>query len=223
MSVGKPEYQFPEFVNNPEPRCPVILLLDTSGSMGGEPIGQLNKGIKVFKREAQKDAIASLRIEVSIITFGQTVDIVQDFVTIDEFTPPVLQANGDTPMGQAIGCALNLLEDRKEAYKNNGMQYYQPWVFLITDGAPTDSWQKASQRLQELEKAQRLSFFAVAVEGADMNTLQKISLRPPVILKGLDFNNMFIWLSQSMSRVSSAKVSSGMTDLPPLTWAKVPN
>jgi uncharacterized protein YegL len=168
--------------------------------------------------------LASLRIEVSLISFGGVVNIAQDFVTIDRFTPPQLVASGQTPMGEAITRAIDLLEDRKATYRSNGIQYYRPWLFMITDGAPTDSWQEPARRLREAEDSRKLSFFAVAVQGANLKTLKQIApaTRPPVVLKGLEFKEMFIWLSQSMSRVSSNKVDGGMQDLPPIGWAQAP-
>ena len=106
----------PEFVENPEPRCPVILLCDTSGSMWGEPINALNEGLAAFQKDVYRDEIASLRVEVALVTFGP-VRLAQDFVTIDNFTSPRLTADGVTPMGEAIEYALDLLEKRKETYK----------------------------------------------------------------------------------------------------------
>lgn len=194
----------PEFVDNPENRCPVILLLDTSASMSGIPIQELNRRIAVFKEDVLRDEQASLSVEVAIIKFGGSVNLLQDFVTIDNFKTPVMEANGDTPMGQAIEYALDLLETRKATYKENHIQYYRPWVFLITDGAPTDNWQLAAQKLREAEESRRLLFFAVGVEGADFNTLKQIAPpnRPPVQLNGLDFRSLFVWLSSSMKRIS---------------------
>ncbi|MGM3307926.1 vWA domain-containing protein [Anabaena sp. WFMT] len=211
----------PEFVENPENRCPVILLLDTSGSMSGQPIQELNRGLAAFKEDVLKDAQASLSVEVAIVTFAP-VRLMQDFVTIDNFTAPKLEAEGVTPMGEAIEYALDLLETRKQTYKDNGILYYRPWVFLITDGAPTDYWQSAAQRVREAEEQRRMLFFTVGVQGADMNKLREIAPpeRPPVMLNGLDFRSLFVWLSTSMKRVSSGKVGAAVA-LPPVGWGQI--
>jgi len=214
-----------EFVKNPEPRCPVVLLLDTSGSMSGSPINALNEGVAALKKDVERDEKASLRVEVAIITFGGLVETVQNFVTIDQFIPRGLTANGNTPMGTAIEQALDLVEDRKQTYKMNAIQYYRPWVFLITDGAPTDGdrWKKAAQRLRQAETDRKLSFFTVGVENADMTVLAQIAppTTPPVKLDGLRFQALFNWLSASMTRVSASEVGEGMISLPPIDgWAQ---
>jgi uncharacterized protein YegL len=127
-----------------------------------------------------------------------------------------------TPMGEAIEYALDLLEKRKATYRENGIQYYRPWIFMITDGAPTDSWGKAARRLREAELDNKLLFFAVGVEGADMDTLNHVvpPSRPAVRLNGLDFRSLFIWLSSSMKRVSSGKVGEVIV-LPPVGWGQI--
>ncbi|MBE9222621.1 VWA domain-containing protein [Cyanobacterium stanieri LEGE 03274] len=217
MPVG-----LPEFADNTENRCPVILLLDTSASMSGEPIRQLNMGISDFKGNLLEDTQATLSVELSIITFGQIVNVIQNFTSVDEFTPPTLQTSGTTPMGEAINSALDLLEERKMIYKDNGIPYYRPWIFLITDGAPTDDWQMAAQRLHQKDAEGGCLFFAVGVEGADMNTLTQIAPpnRPPALLSGLNFRELFVWLSSSMKRVSGGKVGEAIA-LPPVGWAQI--
>jgi uncharacterized protein YegL len=216
MPVG-----LPEFVENPENRCPVILLLDTSTSMTGQPIQELNRGVGVFKEDIQRDTKAALSVEVAIVGFGP-VRLIQDFTTMEEFTPPHLEADGFTPMGEAIEYAIDLLETRKAVYKENGIQYYRPWIFVITDGAPTDDWHNAAQRVRGGEADRKFCFFAVGVEGADMNTLKQIAPpeRPPVLLNGLDFQPLFVWLSTSMKRVSSGKVGEVLA-LPPVGWGQI--
>ena len=210
-----------EFIENQENRCPVVLLLDTSGSMDGEPIKALNDGIKTFQQDVMRDTQAMLSVETAIVTFGNGgVKTVQEFVGIDQFTPPILTAGGLTPMGSAIELALDLIEDRKAIYKSHGIQYYRPWVFLITDGAPTDEWKQAVQRVKQAETENRVLFFSVGVQGADMAKLKQISNNPPVLLNGLDFRDLFQWLSSSMKRVSGSKVGEAIA-LPPVNWGQI--
>src|SRR5687768_17632294 len=97
-----------EFLNA-DPRCACVLLLDTSGSMGGEPVAALNAGLQMFQQELQGDTLASRRVEIAIVTFGSGgVQTAQDFVTAGHFSAPHLQAGGDTPMGAAIHLGLDM-------------------------------------------------------------------------------------------------------------------
>ncbi|MBC7529682.1 MAG: VWA domain-containing protein [Chthonomonadaceae bacterium] len=213
-----------EFAENPEPRCPCVLLLDTSGSMQGEPIKALNEGLKTFRDTLIKDPLASRRVEVAVISFNNDIRVVQDFVTVDQFEPPTLAAMGMTHMGSAIHKALDLLQTRKAQYRTNGVAYYRPWVFLITDGAPQGEDDsivaQATQRLADDEQSKRVAFFAVGVENADMDSLSKIAVRAPVKLIGLNFVEMFVWLSASMQRVSQSQVDDQVA-LPPPGWGQV--
>lgn len=218
QSYGTPSTQpfgfADEFADNPEPRCPCVLLLDTSGSMQGEPIDQLNAGIAHFKNELMRDSLAMKRVEVAIITFGP-VQLQGRFVTADSFQPPHLHVTGDTPMGGAITEALRVIEERKRDYQLAGQSYYRPWVFMITDGGPTDEWQNAARDLRQAVDQKKLAFFAVAVEGADLDRLTQISPRKPLRLKGLAFRELFSWLSNSLGAVSRSSPSQEMLALPP--------
>jgi uncharacterized protein YegL len=196
-----------EFALNPDPRCPCILLLDTSSSMNGEPINALNQGLQTFQADLSQDPLAQRRVEIAIVTFGNGgVQTLQDFVTVNQLQVPSLSASGNTPMGEAINRAMDMLHERKRQYKENAISYYRPWLFMITDGVPTDRWQDASQRIREEESAKELAFFAVGVGHADLSTLSQIVVRKPVMLQGLKFNELFLWLSRSQKRVSASKV-----------------
>lgn len=210
----------PEYAKNTDPRCPVVLLLDTSDSMSGQPIEELNRGLVTFQQELSQDDLAARRVQVAIVTFDSYVSVVQDFVDFDQFNPPHLSATGTTAMGQGIETALNLIESHKQILKDNDIDYYRPWLLMITDGAPTDSWQNAAQMLAQFYANKKVVFFAVAVQGADMNTLSQIvppGSIPPQQLKGLAFKQLFTWLSKSMGAVSRSRGSGGQVALPPVT------
>ncbi len=215
----------PEFVDNPEPRCPCVLVLDTSGSMKDEkkvtqsispvqrlwndaspsgvvrPIDELNNGLVAFRDELMADELAVKRVEISLLTFGP-VRRLTEFQTPDVFRPPRLNAEGDTPMGAAIERAIELVNDRKNSYKQNGISYYRPWIFLISDGEPTDNWQRAAEMVRKGEQSKSFAFFSVGVEGANFDVMGRISERQPLRLDGLRFQEMFMWLSSSLSSVS---------------------
>lgn len=216
-------FSFAEFAENPEPRCPCVLVLDTSGSMAGEPINELNMGLLNLKEELIMDSLAAKRVEIAILTFGP-VRLEADFQTADNYHPPSLVANGDTPMGAAVTKAIDMVEKRKDEYKRAGITYYRPWIFLISDGEPTDptqQWQKAAMEAQNGDDMGKFLFFAVGVAGAKMDVLSDFSSRPPLKLQGLRFRDLFLWLSKSLRSVSYSQVGDKIA-LPPVSgWAEV--
>lgn len=207
------------FAENAEPRCPCVLVLDTSGSMQGRAIAELNAGLLQFHDELASDPQALKRVEVAIVTFGP-VQTVIDFTVADQFNPPSLHASGQTPMGEAIQRAIGLVEDRKATYRRNGIDYFRPWIFLVTDGAPTDSWSQAAEAVRAGEAANKFMFFAVAVEDGDLTVLQQIATRPPLKLSGLRFRDLFSWLSKSLKSVAHSQLGEKVPLSPP-GWAEI--
>lgn len=190
-----------DFALNPEPRCPCLLLLDVSGSMAGPPIAELNAALKGFREELLADELAAKRVEVGCITFGP-VEVATGFEPAALFQPPWLRAGGETPMGEAILRATDLVRERKQEYRANGIPFYRPWIVLLSDGAPTDAWAEATARVHDGEASRSFAFFAVGVKNASMDVLRQISVREPLRLAELRFRSLFQWLSNSMKSVS---------------------
>jgi uncharacterized protein YegL len=228
-----------EFQTNPERRCPVVLVLDTSGSMQGEGIRQVNEGLQRLERDLKADVLASLRVEIAIVAFGGKVAVVdvkegtsasitptasQAFVTADAFQAPTLQANGDTPMGAAVKQGLGLLRERKEQYKQAGIPYFRPWLFLISDGQPTDKeWEAAASDARIEESLHGVLMWPVGVDAADMAKLAQFSSeRAPLRLSGIsDFGSLFQWLSSSLAAVANSRPGQ-QVELPPVSgWAAI--
>ena len=201
---------------NADRRCPTVLLLDVSGSMSGPPLAELQAGLTQYIDEVAADSLAKRRLEIAIITFGGKVQIAQEFATPERILIPTLNATGDTPMGQAIVTGLNLLKERRIELSRQAVPQYKPWVFLITDGGPTDDgsemWHEAIRRLRD-SRTNNAQFFAVAVEGANLDKLQQLceetrpsseASRPPLKLQGIRFRDLFKWISQSQKAITQS-------------------
>lgn len=201
---------FDDLVDNPTPRVPVSLCLDCSGSMRNDPIKELNEGVASFYSAIYNDEIARYSAEVSIVTFGPA-KIEAEFQTLDQNNrPPILSADGLTPMGDAVKLSLDSLEKRKEEYRRNGVDYYQPWLVLMTDGRPEGDTPGVLDaqiaRVQKMVEERKLTVFPIGIgPHADMATLARFSPnRPPLRLQGLKFEEFFAWLSKSVSKVSQS-------------------
>ena len=199
-------------VTNPAPRCPVILLLDTSGSMSGQPLKELQGGLEQFLRETSDDETASMSVELEIISFGGSVEIEADFAPVCDIAdmPPMLSADGSTPLGEALRLADSELKARRRLYKQKGIASYKPWIVLMTDGCPNDDYESAAASMKRLGDEGKLQYIGIGIgEDADFGTLQKIlPERPgPVKLKGLCFKEFFKWLTDSLKSVSASSVA----------------
>ncbi|AFI04630.1 vWA domain-containing protein [Helicobacter cetorum] len=208
---------------NPNTRVPVCLCLDISSSMSGAPIDELNKGVQEFYKAINDDDDAKDSAEVCIVTFNSSTQVLEPFSSIKgNFTPPTLYASGMTAMGAGVELALNELEKRKAYYKSNGIDYYQPFMVLMTDGEPTDYINQATQKTCDLEAQKKLTILPIGIGGANMQILGQFSqLRQPMKLHGLDFKAFFQWLSKSVSVVSSSTAGNAVNLPNPSGWGSV--
>ena len=220
--------------DNRDPRVACMLLLDTSGSMSGQPITELNAGYAALRTGLNEDPLARKRAEIGVVTFGGSARIAVPFSEARDLEGTTFSPGGGTPMGAALDLGLDQVISRKQTYKDAGLEYFRPWLMIITDGAPTDgaAFTQAAARAKEFEAKKGVAIFPIGVQGADMNVLSEISAREPLQLAGLQFVELFLWLSASLGAVSQSKPGASDEEiagneaaeqipLPAPTWAHV--
>jgi len=207
-----------DFGTSTKRRLPICFALDTSGSMMGNPIKQLNMGLQNFLASIKANDDTRSSTDIAIITFGSSVDIVMPFgkISKDKSLPEISASTTLTPIGEGILTALELLNMRKQGYKEMGIKYFQPWLVVITDGAPQGPNAMANMELaikacNELESQDKLVVFNIGVgSGVDFDILKRLSVKreEPISVNSADFGKLFEFLGSS----SSSIVSSGMND-----------
>ena len=218
---------------NPHARIAICLCLDTSSSMEGHAINELNAGIRSFIKTISESGAAKYAADIAIVTFGNGgAQCVQNFAQVYDNDSnlknfPSLKAGGKTLMGEAVNIALDMIESRRLDYKSVGIQHYHPWLILMSDGISTGNVKeldRAAERACKLVNDNKLVVFPIVI-GHDsgetgVKSLARFSPKAePKRLVGLNFKEFFVWLSESTEKVSTEQKASGSsafdyTDLP---------
>lgn len=204
-----------DIMNPGEKHIACILLVDTSGSMIYDgAIDELNAGLKAFGEALKNDSKASGCADVAVISFNNTVELVQDFCPGDEYKAPTLRASGATALNEALITAMDMLEERKELYRELGIDYWRPWMFVLTDGIATDKIYDgaAHQRISEaLDQGKpKFNFFPMGIGRANIEYLKSYTKDGKgMVLKASqdNFKDAFVWLSNSIIEVSNSNPS----------------
>ena len=139
---------------------PVLLLLDVSTSMGGDKIEQLNQSVREMIDSFSSNETSEIEIQVSIITFGQSVDLYMPFTSASDIDWKPLSISGCTPMGTAFRMAKDMIEDTDATPK----RAYRPTIILVSDGMPTDQWKAALDNLINSGRSSKCDRMAVAIQ-----------------------------------------------------------
>ena len=215
-------YDQAEFADNPESRCSIVMIVDNSGSMYGEKIATVNRALVKFRDIIQGDSVTALRADVALVAASDRPWVVQDFISGADFQPPVLEIEPAEYYSKGINLALDIMEARKQSYRDGGVAYYRSLAYFLGDGFPTiDTPRELNQvsgRLFQMEENRSVAFFpfGVGIGGmCDMEMLNKLGPRPAKLLTNLEqLEGSIQWLAHSAAAVSQSQPGDSLR-LPP--------
>ena len=191
-------------------RLPVYLLLDTSGSMTGEPIEAVKNGVQMMVHSLRQNPQAIETAFVSIITFDSEAKQLIPLTDLASFQTVDLQAAGTTALGAALSLLANKLENEVTKTTLEQKGDWKPIVFIMTDGVPTDDWQAGFQKLKAVKKG--LIVGCAAGNNADDKVLKEIADQV-VRLSNTDADSIgkfFQWVSASIATTSTKVEETGI-------------
>jgi len=201
-------------------RLPVYLLLDTSGSMMGEPIEAVKNGVQMMISSLRQNPQAIETAFLSIITFDSSAKQLVPLTDLATFQIPDIIATGTTALGGALELVSTCIDNEVALTTAESKGDWKPLVFIMTDGIPTDDIQKGLEALQKRRTAYIVA--CAAGSGANTSILQKIT-ENVVSLDTADnqsISHFFAWVTASIGVTStkleeSGKDATGMNELPP--------
>ncbi|MEO6549670.1 MAG: VWA domain-containing protein [Ferruginibacter sp.] len=201
-------------------RLPVYLLLDTSGSMNGEPIEAVKNGVQVMISSLRQNPQAIETAFISVIIFGSTATQLIPLTDLASFQMVDLKAGGTTSLGAALSLVANKIDTEVAKTTMDQKGDWKPLVFIMTDGIPTDNWQ---QGLDEFKKRKTAYTVACAAGGgADVKILKQITDNVVSLdtANGDAISKFFAWVTASIGVTStriedSGKEVKGLNELPP--------
>ena len=222
-----------DYSGNANQRTPCILVLDASGSMssptqsGRTRMDELLAGISTLQAELQADDTALVRVQLAIVSVGgpsNDAEIMLDWTDATDFKAFPIRPDGATPLGRGVQIALQMVEQAKINLRSAGVSYTRPWMMIISDGEPTDPsyvWSAAVSECRAAEAAKKVEVFCIGVDGANLAKMGELSSKPPQMLSGTKFQELFVWLSSSLSAASRSRPGEYIQLPPADPWRNV--
>ena len=205
------------FKNSTVKRLPICFCLDVSGSMvaetsrGTKRIDEMNAAFSRFLEAMKGNEVVADSADIAVLTFGGEVEVALQMMPISQVEPQTFAVKemSLTPLGEAILTAVQLLDIRKQGYKENGMKYFQPWLVVITDGEPegsgaAEAMDEAVREINQLEQEGKVVIFPVGIgTDVDFRELERVSLKRegPIRVDEENLSAFFDFLNASSEQV----------------------
>lgn len=204
------------FRENRSPRLLCVRVQDLSSSMlepaspcGESKIDLLNKGRRKFAEALKADEQAARTVQILEVGFGRQSEVWTESGPCDAatFDPKPFTANGTTPLGAAVPYALNCNKQITDGYRDHAILHYRSWVWIESDGQPTDDWKPAAEATRDAEARGDVIVIPVGIgANADFEVLAAFSReRPPLRIEAVHYPELFLWVSRSLAMASRSR------------------
>ncbi len=188
-------------------RLPIFFVIDVSESMVGEPLRRLEEGIERIVSSLRQDPQSLETVFISLIAFAGKAKALTPLVDLVSFYPPKIPVGGGTALGEGLRVLMEEIDTKVKKTTLEERGDWEPVVFLITDGKPTDSPMAAVKKWQQ-DYASKASLVAITLgNNADMQVLGQLTENILAIENASDeqFKKFIEWVSASV-RAQSQKV-----------------
>ena len=206
-------------INLYEVHIPCIILVDCSGGMSGQPLTQVNLGFKQISSYLQNDPLLQGRIEICVISFGDKVKTELGFRSGKDYQVPTLTAGGLCSFNSAVNYALDTIDQRKQLYREWGISWYRPWIFVLSKRYPTDDYlsDATHSRIDDYVKKKKVHFASLSVSKDITPILESYFPHGSVLeLEDGNISDIFPCLMASLDAQQRVHITDGVYQYPPL-------
>lgn len=208
------------FPQNPyEVHIPCVILVDCSGGMTDQPLTQVNLGLKQIESFLQNYSLLQGRIEICVISFGDNVKTELGFRSGIDYHAPALTAGGLCSFNSAVNYALDVIEQRKQLYREYGISWFRPWLFVLSKRYPTDDHlgNATHSRIDDYIEKKKVHFVSLSVSKDITPILESYFPRGSVLeSKDGNISDIFPWLMACLDAQQRVHMTDGVYQYPPL-------
>lgn len=215
-------------IDNTQTRCPLVVLIDDSSSMSGDPIRQVHDGIELLVQSLQEDDVAAYAVELCITSLNS--GIIQEFtpiydINLQKLKDKLPEADDCTPLGTGIKNSIELLDKLVELYDRHGIAKYTPHIIIMSDGEPdSDEYHMCVEygdEIRQREEQNKIVSLSLAVDGADKDIMNQFSVNGCINIDSAKFINFFQFVSRSMSAMSRSGLTASVQKEDIADWANL--
>lgn len=197
------------------PHCPVILVLDTSHSMWGKGLCDLNDSIQMFYQTIRREQFPNSKIDIAAVSMGDRLGMLEEFTAFECSVLPSkeIRPKGDTPIGAALELALGKLKEQNARYRQNNRSSVTPELVLLSDGISSDDFSRVASRIRQLSGNGVLRCRAIALgETPDLDALRRIAGENVLLPHHGEMKHAFAEIGRVISECYEAEASTKMIE-----------